>query len=238
MVRETRVRRSSEDKIPWCRVSAASSNLLVTHSSAALRGAARPPIARIVSPRGHARDVDLSLAVSAFSAVVSLGSLIVSARQHLWARRLDRTAEATDAVVDAIQDLRTAVWAAARQDPDPEAISERISSVDRECRRYAGTIPALGAVGHSVREAAGNYLGGAAGYALSPHLRDEPRSPHDPYWWDISITYLDYVVRQLASGKLSPKRGKVSLTPFHEWRRAEDEGHHAALKSPAAEAEN
>jgi len=171
--------------------------------------------------------VDLSLAVSAFSAVVSLGSLIVSARQHLWARRLDRTAEATDAVVDAIQDLRTAVWAAARQDPDPEAISERISSVDRECRRYAGTIPALGAVGHSVREAAGNYLGGAAGYALSPHLRDEPRSPH-----------LDYVVRQLASGKLSPKRGKVSLTPFHEWRRAEDEGHHAALKSPAAEAEN
>lgn len=187
---------------------------------------------------GILSGVDPSLAVSVFSAGVSVVALVVSARQHLWAKRLDQTAEATDAVVAAIQDLRSAVWAAARQDPDPEAIAERVYRVDRECRRYAKTLPALGPVSHSVREAAGNYLGGAAGYALSPELRDAPLSAHDPYWWDISITYLDYVVHQLVSGKLSWKGGKVSLTPFHQWRRAEDVGHHASLSLPAAEAQD
>ena len=173
--------------------------------------------------------MDLSLAVSLVSALVSVVLLVVSTRQHLWAKSLDRAMEATDAVVDAIQDLREAVWAAARQTPNPEVIAERIYRVDRECRHYASVLPGLGAVRHSVREAAGNYFGGAGGYAVSPQLKDVPVSAHDPYWWDISLTYLDYVVHQLSRGKWSSKRRNATLIPFDQWRRDEDEGHHVPL---------
>lgn len=45
---------------------------------------------------------------------------------------------------------------------------------------------------------------------------------HDRYWWDVSVTYVDYVVDTLQRWQENPRRRRVQLEHFDEWRRDED----------------
>ncbi|MHA7862284.1 hypothetical protein ACX1DX_13060 [Tessaracoccus sp. Y36] len=87
-----------------------------------------------------------------------------------------------------------------------------------------------------MRDAVGNYLGGASGYALDPNLKGLAFSDHERHWWDVSITYLDYVVDTVGQWRNNPQVRRVEFTPFHEWRRAEDEAYRALSLSGAGSA--
>lgn len=67
---------------------------------------------------------------------------------------------------------------------------------------------------------------------LSRHGQTTPStvdqgSEHERYWWDITTTYLDYVVDTLGQWRSHHRGKRVDLIPFHEWRRDEDANYHA-----------
>jgi hypothetical protein len=181
-----------------------------------------------VSPGGHDETVDASLVISLVSVGFSAVALWVSYRQPFLGARLEDSRQAAEAVVAAIQAVRELVWDAAEAEPDPELVASRMYEMDAVCRANRDLLPRefLG-IRQEVRAAATNYLGGAAGYTLDPGLKRLPFSDHDRYWWDISVSYLDYVVRSLAQWRRSKSPRVSRLTPFHQWRRDEDAEYHA-----------
>lgn len=179
----------------------------------------------------HDGAVDLSLAVAAFAAVVSAVALYVSIKQPFLTQRLSVAQVAADAIIDSVGAMREAIWASAEVRPDPDVIAKLAYDVDRTCRAHRGSLPkGLGGVRREVRAAAGNYLGGASGYALDPRLKGLPFSDHEHYWWDISTTYLDYVVDTLSQWRNPPEVRSIELVPFHRWRRDEDEAYHSQAR--------
>lgn len=167
--------------------------------------------------------VDPSLVISVVAVGISGASLWVSVKQPFRTQRLSVADVAAGAIINSISDMRKAVWESAEVPPDPEVIAKLAYDVDRTCRAHHRALPrGLTGVRREVRAAVGNYLGGASGYTLDPGLKDFPFSSHQRYWWEISYTYLDYVVDTLASWRSYPHARHVDLTPFHEWRRDED----------------
>lgn len=73
----------------------------------------------------------------------------------------------------------------------------------------------------SVREAVCNYLGGPAGAGIDPGCAAQPLSPFDYHWWDVALTYVEYVMRELQDLD-ELRRRRARLTRFHAWRRDED----------------
>lgn len=119
--------------------------------------------------------VDASFLLSLASLAISGAALFVSIRQPFLNLRLDRAQKAADSIIDAVQDLRAAVWEAAVSAPDPSRVIERVSAVNNVYSKNRRSLPpALAAVGREVREAASNYLGGPAGYTIHPELKDQP----------------------------------------------------------------
>jgi len=74
----------------------------------------------------------------------------------------------------------------------------------------------------SVREAVCNYLGGPAAVGIDPRCASQPISPFEYHWWDVALTYVEYAMRELQDlDRL--RRRRARLTPFHAWRRDEDD---------------
>jgi|GEM_PF-3102863 len=122
--------------------------------------------------------------------------------------------------------MREAIWASTEVSPDPDIIAKLAYDLDRTCRAHQRSLPkGMGGIRREVRAAAAHYLGGPSGYALDPRLKGLPLSHHEHYWWDISTTYLDYVVDTLGQWRNNPKARRVELIPFFQWRRDEDEGY-------------
>lgn len=181
-----------------------------------------------VSLGGHDETVDGSLVISLVSVGFSAVALWVSYRQPFLGARLEDSRQAAEAVVAAIQAVRELVWDVAEAEPDPELVASRMYEMDAVCRANRDLLPqAFLGIRQEVREAATNYLGGAAGYTLDPGLKRLPFSDHDRYWWDISVSYLDYFVRSVAQWRRSKSSRLSRLTPFHQWRRDEDAEYHA-----------
>lgn len=168
--------------------------------------------------------MDTSLVISVVAVGISFASLWVSIKQPFRTQRLSVADVAAGAIIDSISAMREAVWEAAEVPPNSEVIANLAYDVDRTCRAHHRALPrGLNGVRREVRAAVGNYLGGASGYALDPGLKDIAFSSHERYWWEISHTYLDYVVDTLGQWRSNPQARRVDLTPFHEWRRAEDQ---------------
>jgi hypothetical protein len=172
--------------------------------------------------------VDPSLVVSALAVVFSGAALVVSIWQPFQVQRLTVAQIAATAIIDAVGAIREAVWASAEVRPHPEEMARLAYDLDRTCRSHHASLPAgLRSVRREVRAAATNYLGGASGYAVDPRLKRLPFSEHERYWWDITTSYMDYVVYTLGQWRSHPTARRVDLTPFHQWRRDEDEEYHA-----------
>ena len=181
--------------------------------------------------------MDPSLALSVIATFISGAALYVSIKQPLRAQRLSAAQVAAAAIIESVGAMREAVWASAADRPDPDSVARLAYDVDRTCRAHRTSLPrGLRGVGRHVRDAVGNYLGGASGYALDPNLKGLAFSDHERYWWDISITYLDYVVDTVGQWRNNPQVRRVEFTPFHEWRRAEDEAYRALSLSGAGSA--
>lgn len=168
--------------------------------------------------------MDPSFAVSVIATIIAGLALYVSIRQPFLTQRLSAADVAAAAIIESVGAMREAIWASAEVSPDPDNVAKLAYELDRTCRAHQRSLPpGLRGVRREVRAAAGNYLGGASGYAIDPGFRQLPFSHHDYYWWDISTTYLDYVVDTLGQWRNRPRVRRVELIPFHEWRRDEDE---------------
>lgn len=176
----------------------------------------------------HHGAVDPSLSVSVIAAAISAVALYVSIKQPFLTQRLSVTQVAADALIESVGAMREAIWASFEVQPDREAIAGLAYAMDRTCRAHQRSLPkGISGLRREVRAAAGNYLGGASGYALDPRLKELPFSDHEDYWWDITTTYLDYVVDTLGAWRNNPQVRQIDLIPFHEWRRGEDADRHA-----------
>lgn len=172
--------------------------------------------------------MDPSLAVSAIAAVISAVALFVSIKQPFLTQRLSVAQVAAAAIIDAVGAMREVIWASAEVPPDPDVIAKLAYDLDRTCRAHRTSLPkGMGGLRHEVREATGNYLGGASGYALNPSLKELPFSDHERYWWDMTTTHLDYVVDTLGAWRNNPQARRVDLVAFHDWHRDEDAAYHA-----------
>jgi hypothetical protein len=185
------------------------------------------PEAPSVGAHGHTGSVDLSLALSAIATLISGAALYVSIKQPVWTQQLSVARVAADALIESVGSMRQALWASAEDRPDPEVVAKLAYDLDRTCRAHRRSLPrGLSGVGGDVRAAVSNYLGGASGYALDPSLKRWPFSGHERYWWEISTTYLDYVIDTLGEWRNNPRDRVLTLIPFHQWRRGEDEAYH------------
>lgn len=70
--------------------------------------------------------------------------------------------------------------------------------------------------------AVGNYAGAPGLAWADPDAGDHPLSEHDPYWWDITVTYVDYAIGQFQRWRRSPRRHRSRTVRFQDWRRSED----------------
>ncbi len=77
-------------------------------------------------------------------------------------------------------------------------------------------------LGREVCMAVGNYSGGPGLAWITPAAGDAGVSAHDPYWWDISVSYVDYAVQRVQAWRRSPSARRSPVIHFHEWRRDED----------------
>lgn len=72
----------------------------------------------------------------------------------------------------------------------------------------------------NVRAALGNYFGGASLAAVDAEMADFPLAEADPYWQDISQSYVEYVMAQLQLSVVNPSAERMHS--FHSWRKDED----------------
>ena len=166
--------------------------------------------------------------ISVMAVLMSGAALVVSIWQPFQAQRLTVAQVAATAIIDSVAGIREAIWASAEVRPEPDVMARLAYDLDRTCRAHQASLPAgLRSVIREVRAAATNYLGGASGYAVDRRLRSLPFSEHERYWWDITTTYLDYVVDTLGQWRSHHRGKRVDLIPFHEWRRDEDANYHA-----------
>jgi hypothetical protein len=80
-----------------------------------------------------------------------------------------------------------------------------------------------------VRAAVGNYFRGVSLAAVAAEFQEYPLSEPDAYCQDISVSYVEYVLRDLKESAASPKGRR--MISFHEWRRDEDDDYRASLRS-------
>ena len=104
----------------------------------------------------------------------------------------------------------------------PEDVSAAVNEFEALCMQYDVALPAaLRSLRREVRAAVGNYFGGVSLAALDVRMSDYPLSDPHPYWRDISLSYVEYVMAQLQLSLLAPKASR--MLQFHEWRREEDQ---------------
>jgi hypothetical protein len=78
-----------------------------------------------------------------------------------------------------------------------------------------------------VRATVGNCFGGVSLSAVAAQLQEYPLSEPDPYWQGISVSYVEYVLRELKGSAASPKGRR--MISFHEWLRDDDFDYRASL---------
>lgn len=79
----------------------------------------------------------------------------------------------------------------------------------------------------------GNYFGGPSLAAIDAKMAGYPISELDPYWQDISQSYVEYVMAQLQLSVVRPRGERMRY--FHEWRKGENRrrpGHAAPRERP------
>lgn len=166
--------------------------------------------------------------------IVSVIALIVAIRRPRVDQRFDGARLAADELTPALQKLKSIMWSAATVAPDPAVVRDVTYAVDLACRAHRARLPrGMRNLRLSVSQAAANYFGGASTYAVDPRTEIIPLHPHDAHWWDIGVDYLEYAIDVLQQWRDNPKQRDLTLCPYDQWRKDEDEAYHAAWRSDA-----
>lgn len=177
----------------------------------------------------------LTAIMSIASLVISTAALWVAYRRPFLDQRLQSVRQAVTVMADAIQDLRDVMWAAAASTPDEITVRSATYAARRACLAHRAVLPrGLRGLPREVTAAATNYFGGSSTDAIEPWAETVPLSAHDRHWWDVSVTYLDYIVDTLQRWQEDPRRRRVDFLRFDEWRRDEDAYYHEQKAARAA----
>jgi hypothetical protein len=139
-------------------------------------------------------------------------------------RASDAHVQAVDRLLPAMAQLRALVHESTVTPPTPHEVSRAVYAFEELCMQHAVALPReLLSLQRDVRAAMGNYFGGSSLAAIDAEMRGYPLSEPDPYWQDISTTYLEYAMRHLQQSLVATKVTK--LVHFDQWRRDEDPHH-------------
>lgn len=171
----------------------------------------------------------LTPSLAGAAVIVSVIALIVSVRRPGVDQRFDGARLAADELTPVLQKLKSIMWSAATVAPDPAVVRDVTYAADLACRAHRARLPrGMRNLRLSVSQAAANYFGGASTYAVDPRTEIIPLHPHDAHWWDIGVDYLEYAIDVLQQWRDNPKQRDLTLCPYDQWRKDEDEAYHAA----------
>lgn len=96
-----------------------------------------------------------------------------------------------------------------------------VTTFEEVCLQHQVALPrSVSSVRRNVRAALGNYFGGASLAGVDADMANFPLPEPDPYWQDISQSYLEYVMAELQLSVVNPRAER--MRSFHEWRKDED----------------
>lgn len=131
---------------------------------------------------------------------------------------------AVERLLPALAALRSLLHRSVTQRPEPSDVAAAIDEFEAQCLQHGVALPkGLRGVRREVRAALGNYFGGVCLAAVDARMSDFPLAEPDPYWLDISLSYVEYVMAQLQLSVVVPRQSE--MLPFHQWRRDEDHDH-------------
>jgi hypothetical protein len=165
--------------------------------------------------------VDLVVSVGTV-AVSVVAAWITSRGSVLRGRREAAMQRAADEVLAVLSRLHSVLDVSRYEPPSPVQVAALMREWESVARRNEWKLPSPCLhLRQSVREAACNYLGGPAAVGIDPRGASQPLSPFEYHWWDVALTYVEYVMRELQDlDRLCRRRAR--LTRFYEWRRDED----------------
>lgn len=166
--------------------------------------------------------------------VASLGGSWFIARRASQAERASGAhTAAVGSLLPSLAVLRALLHQSAVSTVRPEDVSSAITDFETLCMQHDAALPeGVQHVRREVRAAIGNYFGGASLAAVDAEMASYPLSEPHPYWRDISLSYVEYVMTTLQLSLVRPKAPR--MRPFYEWRRDEDQFHHELARQDEA----
>ncbi|HWC33985.1 MAG TPA: hypothetical protein VG650_04065 [Mycobacteriales bacterium] len=166
-------------------------------------------------------SVDLVVSIGTV-AVSAIGASITSRGSVLRGRREAAMQRAADEVLAVLSRLHSVVDISRYEPPQAAQVAALMREWESAARRNEWKLPRVCLhLRQSVREAACTYLGAPAAVGIDPRGASEPLSPFEYHWWDVALTYIEYVMRELQDLDGLCRR-RARMTPFNEWRREED----------------
>jgi hypothetical protein len=165
---------------------------------------------------------------SLFTIAASTGGSWLIARRTVKVERASNAhTGAVDQLVPSLASLRTLLHRPSNM-VQPADVSAAMSEFEILSMQHEVALPrGLRSLRREIRAAVGNYFGGASLAAIDIRMDDYPLSEPDPYWQEISRSYMEYAMAQLRLSLVQPGQRRAVLTPFHRWRREEDEEYRA-----------
>lgn len=169
---------------------------------------------------------------------VSVGTVALSILGSWWIalqvgkrdRLSSAQSEAVDHLLPALARIRALLHASSVRLVEPTEVGRAVVDFEDMYLQHGAVLPErVRRIRREVRAAVGHYFGGVSLAAIAAGFQECPLSEPDAYWQDISVSYVEYVLRELKESAASPKGGR--MISFHEWRRDEDEDYRASLKS-------
>ena len=174
----------------------------------------------------------IDIAWGVFTLAASFGGSWFIARRAGQAERASGAhVTAVGSLLPSLAMLRALLHQSAVSIVRPEDVSSAITTFETLCMQHDAALPeGVRGLRREVRAAIGNYFGGASLAAVDAEMASYPLSEPDPYWRDVSISYVEYVMTALQLSVVRPKAPRMPA--FFEWRRDEDQ-FHRELTRPA-----
>lgn len=169
--------------------------------------------------------MDITVWMAWLSLAVSAAALVVAIRRPAVDLLNDGVRTSADEISATLATLRRALWASARSAADDGSADLAAALVDVRLAfevHRAHLPPDIAVLGREVAMAVGNYAGPAGLAWVEPDASDHARSAHDPYWWDVTATYVEYALTRVQGWRRNPRRRRKPTIAFHAWRKAED----------------
>lgn len=169
-----------------------------------------------------------------FTIVVSTGgSWYIAKSAARDTRASNARVSAIEKLLPAVASLRALLHVSTARTVRSIEVTSAVEEFESLCMQNDAALPmGLRSVRRQVRAAVGNYFGGPSLAALDARLSDLPLCDPEPYWQDVSRSYVEYIMTQLQLGMIRPDRSRIIR--FDEWRRDEDQLHRRSI-APATD---